>query len=157
MAKAVLICGRICCGKTTYAQTLCKDRCAVLLSVDEIMLGIFGQHCGDKHDEYAAAVREYLLGKSLELVGCGVDAVLDWGFWTKAGRDEVRAFYAAHGVECELRYLNIGDDEWRRRTEKRNSEVLEGRATAYYVDENLAAKAASRFEEPDDDEVDVFI
>ena len=93
MADVVLICGRICCGKTTYAQTLCKDRRAVLLSVDEIMLGIFGQHCGDRHDEYAAGTQKYLYAKSLELLGAGIDVILDWGFWTGEVRSKAKEYY----------------------------------------------------------------
>ena len=38
MAKVILICGKICSGKSTYAEQLrIKERAAVL-SVDEIML-----------------------------------------------------------------------------------------------------------------------
>ena len=38
MSKVILTCGKICCGKTTYAQKLCKENNAILLSVDEITL-----------------------------------------------------------------------------------------------------------------------
>ena len=68
MAKVILICGKICCGKTTYSQKLCSENNAVLLSVDEITLALFGQHCGDKHDEYVERTEKYLLSKSLELI-----------------------------------------------------------------------------------------
>ena len=60
MAKAILICGPICAGKTTYANKLKAGSNAVILSVDEIMLTIFGQHCGEMHDEYAARTQKYL-------------------------------------------------------------------------------------------------
>lgn len=68
MAKVYLICGKICCGKTTYANKICVENNAVLLSVDEITLALFGQHCGDKHDEYVERTEKYLLNKSLELI-----------------------------------------------------------------------------------------
>ena len=64
MAKVILVCGRICCGKTTYAHRLAKERRAAVLSVDEVMLAIFGQHCGDMHDTYAARTKQYLLVKA---------------------------------------------------------------------------------------------
>jgi len=35
--------------------------------------------------------------------------------------------------------------------------VQEGRMDAYFIDENLAAKFASRFEMPQDDEIDIRI
>ena len=77
MAKVILICGKICSGKTTYANKLKAESGAVLLSVDEVMLTLFGQHCGDRHDEYAAKTKEYLYAKSLELLGMGIDVILD--------------------------------------------------------------------------------
>ena len=41
MAKVIMTCGRICCGKTTYAQKLREERNAVILSIDEITLTLF--------------------------------------------------------------------------------------------------------------------
>lgn len=52
MAKVFLICGKICSGKSTYAEYLRTENTAVLLSVDEIMLALFGLYAGNKHDEY---------------------------------------------------------------------------------------------------------
>ena len=45
MAKVILICGKICSGKSTYAQQLRRENRAVVLSIDEVMLAFFGQHC----------------------------------------------------------------------------------------------------------------
>ena len=86
MAKVFMICGKICCGKTTYAKKRCTDHNAVLLSVDEITLALFGQHCGEKHDEYVLNAKTYLLNKSLELINKNINVVLDWGFWTRKER-----------------------------------------------------------------------
>jgi predicted kinase len=157
MARVILICGKICSGKTTYAQKLRRQRGGVILSVDEIMLALFGQHCGDRHDEYAAKTREYLCKKSVELTESGIDVILDWGFWTRAGREEMRAFFAERKIFCEFHCLVIPDDLWRARLEKRNAEVLLDPSLAYFVDENLAAKFEQRFEMPDPDEIDVWI
>ena len=79
MAKVYLICGKICCGKTTYANKICAENNAVLLSVDEITLALFGQHCGDKHDEYVERTEKYLLNKSLELIKNKINVVI----WVK--------------------------------------------------------------------------
>ena len=38
MAKVILLCGKICCGKSSYAGRIRKENCAAVLSVDEIML-----------------------------------------------------------------------------------------------------------------------
>jgi predicted kinase len=50
-AKVILICGKICSGKTTYTKKLIEENKAVLLSCDEITFALFGQYIGEKHDE----------------------------------------------------------------------------------------------------------
>lgn len=157
MANVTLICGRICCGKSTYAERLRLESKAVLLSIDEIMLTLFGLYAGDRHDEYAERTKQYLYEKSVELVEAGVDVILDWGFWRKEERAAAKTFYAAKGIPCEFHYLDISDALWKERVEKRNRAVTAGTAIAYPVDENLAAKFASRFEPPAKEEIDVWI
>ena len=156
MTKVFLICGKICCGKTTYAQKLCKEKNAVLLSVDEITLALFGQHCGDKHDEYVERTEKYLLNKSMEVINKDINVVLDWGFWTKAERESAKEFYKSRNIECELYYIDISDEVWKLRLHKRNNDVLANETSAYYVDDNLAAKFASILEVPSEDEIDII-
>lgn len=157
MAKVIMTCGRICSGKTTYAQKLSRELKAVVLSVDEITLALFGQDAGDMHDTYVERAERYLFEKSLEIVGVGIDVILDWGFWQKCERDHAREFYRENGVEHEFHCIRITDEEWRRRLEKRNAAVLAGETDAYYVDDGLAAKFSQMFEVPSDDEVDIII
>ena len=156
MAKVILICGKICCGKTTYAEKLCAENNAILLSIDEITLALFGQHCGDKHDEYVEKTEKYLLNKSLELIENNINVVLDWGFWTKAERESVKEFYKSRNIECEFHYIDISDEAWKNRLNNRNIAVLAEETSAYYVDKNLAAKFASIFEIPGEDEIDII-
>ncbi len=157
MAKVFLICGKICSGKSTYAKQLQAADRSVILSVDEIMLAVFGLYAGEKHDEYAANVRHYLFQKSLELIRAEINVILDWGFWTRAGRNEAKAFYRSRNIECELHYLDLGDEIWQARIDKRNQSVIAGETTAYIVDSALAAKFEARFEPPSKDEVDVWV
>ena len=155
MAQVILICGKLCSGKTTYAEALCACHKAALLSVDEIMLALFGQHAGDKHDEYTQKIKAYLFGKSLKLLDAGVDVVLDWGFWTRADRSDAKTFYGMHQIPCELHYIDISGDVWRARLDQRNRAVLSGEANAYFVDDNLAAKFHAIFEPPEKEEINV--
>lgn len=157
MAKVILICGKICSGKSTYAQQLCRQNKAVLLSIDEIMLSVLGPYLGDQHDLYSERTQKYLFDKSLELIEAGIDVVLDWGFWTKEKRESAKAFYEARSIPCELHYIEIGDEVWRERIKMRNDAVSAGEISAYFVDENLAAKVVSRFEVPGREEIDVWI
>ena len=157
MAGVTLICGKICCGKSTYAAKLRQNRRAVVLSVDEVMLALFDPLLGNSHDEIAGRTQRYLLDKSVELISAGIDVILDWGFWTKRGREDTRAFYGRHGIPCEVHYIDVSDDVWLERMARRNAAVQAGETTAYYVDENLAAKCTERFEPPARDEIDVWI
>lgn len=157
MAKVFLICGRICSGKSTYAQQIREKYNAVLLSVDEIMLSIFGQYVGEKHDEYCENLQHYLYDKSLELIETGINVILDWGFWQKDEREYAKKFYKDRSIECELHYIDIPDSVWKERIRERNDAVSDGRAEAYYVDENLAAKFGAMFEPPVNEEIDVFV
>ncbi|MCX4256121.1 MAG: ATP-binding protein [Oscillospiraceae bacterium] len=157
MPKVILICGKICVGKSTYAEKLREEGNAVLLSVDEIMLAVFGQYAGERHDEYVRNVQQYIFDKSLEILQAGADVLLDCGFWTKAHRDYSKEFYGRHGISCELHFIDISGEEWRRRIEKRNGAVSAGDKNAYFVDENLLKKVEEGYEPPAPDEVDVWV
>lgn len=156
MAKVYLICGKICSGKSTYAEQLRVQNHAVLLSTDEITLALFGQHCGDKHDDYVEKTQNYLFNKSLELIEVGINVILDWGFWMKEERDYAREFYKSRNIECEFHYINISDETWNARLKKRNNAILAGTTSAYYIDDNLAEKFAAIFEVPCKEEFDVI-
>lgn len=157
MPKVILICGKICVGKSTYAEKIRAERGTVLFSVDEIMLAVFGQYAGEKHSEYVQNVQQYIFDKSLEILQAGVDVLLDCGFWTKGHRDYAKEFYRRRGISCELHYIDIDDEEWRRRIEKRNGAVSAGDKNAYFVDENLLKSFEEGYETPSEDEVDVWV
>lgn len=157
MAKAIMTCGTICCGKTTYAQKLREERNAVILSIDELTLTLFPEGAGEMHDTYALRTEQYLLSLSLQILGTGTDVILDWGLWTKAQRDRLRAFYAENGFESEIHYLQVSREEWERRIRKRNGTQKTENPSAYFVDEGLLRKVESLFEEPSESEVDLIV
>lgn len=153
MAKLILICGKLCSGKTTYAKTLP----AVPLSVDELMLTLLDPYLGDLHEVYAARAKAYLLQKTEELLANGVDVVLDWGFWKAAERRAIRDRFMGFGYAVELHYLSLPDALWEARIQARNAAVLRGEVQAYQVDENLRHKFEAMFETPEEGEIDVLI
>lgn len=157
MAKVILICGRICCGKSVYAERLRAADRSVLLSVDDLMLSLFGPYAGEKHDAYTERIQEYLFEISAQIAAAGADVILDWGFWTKQKRDQARAFYRSRGIACEFHYLDVSDAVWRERIDRRNREVSAKETAAYFVDRNLEAKFASLFEPPEKEEIDVWV
>lgn len=147
--KVTLLCGRICCGKTTYVKKILQERRAVLLSVDELMLSILPRQLGELHDEVSSRAQGYLFSQAERLLTLGVDVILDWGFWQKESRRAAEEFFRSRGFETEWVYFDLSEDEWRRRIEKRNREAPKD---AYLVDANLKAKCEALFEEPSEAE-----
>lgn len=152
MAKVIALCGLICTGKTTYAEKLCKERKAALLSVDEITLALFPEGAGEMHDTYVERTEKLVFAKACEYAEVGIDSVLDIGLWTRSERDEAQAYFAEKGVDFEIHYITVPREEWYRRIKKRNAAVKAGECSAYYVDEGLAEKCLGFFEEPRADE-----
>lgn len=156
MAKVFMLCGKIASGKSHYAEMLCRQENAVMLSVDELVLSILGSDLGEKHDEITARVQAYLFEKSVEMVHAGANVLLEWGFWTREKRSAARKFYEDRGIVCEFHYIDVPDDVWRRNIEKRNQAVLAGETSAYFVDEGLMKKLEALFETPSKEEIDVW-
>ena len=77
MAEVILICGKICSGKSTWAKALCRESGALCLSVDELMLALLPERLGDLHDEVAARAQGYLLRQAACIARAGVPVVLD--------------------------------------------------------------------------------
>jgi len=155
MAKVIMTCGKICCGKTTYAKRLRDERNAVILSIDEVMLHLFPEGAGDMHDRMVERTEQYLFTLSLQIVRSGTDVILDWGLWTRKQRERIRSFYQTHGgIQNEIHYLKIDPETWNERIRKRNQQKD---SSAYYVDEGLLEKVNRLFEEPTAEEVDLVL
>ena len=149
MPKVLIMCGKICSGKSTYAEKLKLENKAVILSVDELTLALFENQAGEKLDFYVEKLKKYFLKKSLDIVEAGADVILDWGFWTKKERDYAREFYDSRNISYQFYYMNVGIDEWKKRISKRNQEIKREQLEAYPIDKGLLSKVEKMFEEPD--------
>lgn len=156
MNKVILLCGKICSGKSTYAKKLIHKEKAVLLSCDELMLALFDPLLGDKHDVISERTQQYLYQKSLDIIAAGANVLLDWGYWQKSRRDAARAFYAEKGIATEFHYIDISDENWQKNVAERNAAVLNGKSDAYFIDQGLAEKFERLFEAPSREEMDVW-
>jgi predicted kinase len=83
----------------------------------------------------------------------GIDVVLDFGFWTREGRDATRAKISGLGAHARLYRLACPEDEAWQRIEKRNSN-LQG---SFLIDRNAFDGFKKRFEPLDPDEARIKI
>jgi predicted kinase len=130
-------------GKTTRAKEIEEERRALRLTPDEWMIPLF-------NDNDANGKRNVLEGRfiwlALRALRHDIDVVLDFGVWAKVERTALRALAAAAGASCELVYLEIDEDEQRRRRDGRASEEPE--LTFFITDEDFA-DYRRRFVPPD--------
>ena len=96
--------------------------------------------------------------KAVEIVKAGCNVILDWGFWTKAERQETTKYFNQFGIDVELIYVGIVQLRWKQLIEERNNKIKNGNGGSdFYVDEGLMEKLLSKFEEPTRDEINVRI
>ncbi len=157
MAKVILICGKICSGKTRYSKTLINVYSAVLLSSDEITLALFGSNGGKEHGCIVKKLQNYLYQKSLEIVKSGINVILDWGFWTQEDRREAIEYYSKHHIDFEWHYIDSSNEVLQRNLSTRNREIQEGNTIAYYFPDELIVQFWNIFEVPEKSEIDVWV
>lgn len=156
MAKVILLCGKICSGKSYYTKLLKQNNNAVILSCDEILFDLSLNDVGDSHDALVEKVKKYFYKKSEEIMEAGVNVVLDFGFWSKQERNNISKYYLERNIDYEWHYIDISDEDWKKNIEERNQKVCKIGANAYYVDEGLQIKLNSLFEKPSREEMDVW-
>ena len=152
----ILICGKICSGKTTYSKKLARELRAVRLSCDEITLALFGPDAGEFHDTMVERTFNYLLKKSVEIHESGISVIMDYGFWQETDRQEADEFYRLHNIVPEWHYIDTPNDVWEKSVIKRNAAILHGEVEDYYIDEGLMKKFGAMFEPPIREEIDVW-
>ena len=134
-------------GKTTRAKEIEQERRALRLTPDEWMIPLF-------NDNDAHGKRNVLEGRfiwlALQALRRDIDVILDFGVWAKVERTALRALAAEVGATCELIYLEIDEDEQRRRRDGRTYDVPD--ETFHITDEDLA-DYRQRFVPPDNSEL----
>ncbi|MBB5083779.1 AAA family ATPase [Nonomuraea endophytica] len=149
-ARLIVLCGLPGSGKTTLAKKLAAESPGVRLCPDEWLakLGI------DLFDESARERLEAVLREhAYELLSLGQTVILEFGFWAREERDEVRLRARAIGAAVELRYLDVPLDELWRRLEVRNGT---GTPDTAVVTRAMIEQWAGQIEAPDQDEHALF-
>jgi len=158
MGSVILICGKICSGKTHYAERISEQENAVILSCDEIAfdLSLNMIKDSDMHDDMMARIKSYLYKKTVEIAMHGTNVVLDFGFWSKEERESVSKYFKERNIIFQWHFIEISDVDWKRNIEKRNQLVYTNQINAYFLDQGLISELLSKFEKPSKDEMDVW-
>ncbi len=127
MATLHLLCGFIGSGKTTFATKLEQDIPAVRFSPDEWIVKLYGSNPpATEFQGYYNCVADLIWQNTFRLLSLGLDVVLDFGFWSRASRDEARTKATEAGASCKLYFLDCPEEIMRRRVLKRTEEMPEG-------------------------------
>src|SRR6476661_8165994 len=150
MATIILLCGLPGSGKTTLAQRLARERPALRLAEDDWMVQLFGSITG--HGEAQRdAIKQVQWQIAVQVAQLGRDVVLDWGFWSRAEREDYRARAAALGLRTELRFLDVPLAELIHRLEWC---IRDLRPTSFPVSETELRQWWETFEPPTADELE---
>lgn len=158
MGKVILICGKIGSGKTTYANRLADQMNAVIITQDELMLGIFGAELyeeePEKYEKYCSRMESYVKRKAGEAAKAGANVICENGFWSRSERDELRQFYSDRGVAFELHYIDTPEEQRLQNIRCRNREIGQGKLHFYL---NSEKEIYHFFDIPTADEIDVLV
>ncbi len=145
--RLVLLCGLPASGKTTLARELAETYGAVRLNADEwkLALGI------DPFDD-AARVRleTQLLALTRRLLTLGTSVILEWGFWARSERDELRKVARSLGAAVELRFLEVPYGELVQRVVERTA------SGGIPITASHMERYRVMFEPPTDEELGLF-
>ena len=155
MGKVILVCGKICSGKSYYSKLIKDSLNAVIISPDEATYELINNKQGEFYDEFSTKLNHYLTKKVGEIASAGANVIYERGLWSHKEREEIREYYRKNGIDCEIHYVYVDDAMWHDNINKRNKEVLEGNGGSnFFLDEGLMKKMESKWEEPNEDEVD---
>jgi predicted kinase len=130
-------------GKTTRARQIEEERRALRLTPDEWMIPLFNDNDADGRRN---VLEGRLIWLALRALRHDIDVVLDFGVWAKVERTALRALAAEVGASCELVYLEIDEDEQRRRRDGRASGEPE---TTFHITDDDLDEYRRRFVPPD--------
>ncbi|NLB90703.1 MAG: AAA family ATPase [Clostridiales bacterium] len=115
-------------GKTTTAKKISTAYQALRLTPDEWHFHLFGNdfynetNKDKEHDIRHTKIEELMWVTAKELLLLGVDVILDFGFWTKAERDDFRTRAHTLGANFKLHYTPCSIENIWERLKQRNKD-----------------------------------
>ena len=106
---------------------------------------------GDGHDETKRAAVEALQWEiAARVLSLGRDVILENGFWSRTEREDFRSRAKAVGARTRIYFLDVPQDELRRRLKLRNAALP---VNTFRVTEAQLGLWSKRFEPPTPEEL----
>lgn len=151
MAKVYFVCGFIGSGKTSYSKKFAEQVGAFRFTIDEWILPLFGEHLTRQElDQYSDNLLELFKRSALDMLKLNVSVILDFGFWQKSNRDDLRTWADQNAVELQLIYLDTSFEECCKRALARNSGEDNNN---YTFTQKILSELWKKFEAPQEDEL----
>lgn len=155
--KVIIVCGKICSGKSYYSKSIKDSLNAIIISPDEATYELINNEQGEFYNIFSEKLNKYLTKKVGEIALAGANVILERGLWTKDDRRKIKEYYKNIGINCELHYVYVDNETWKQNIYERNKRIKEGQGESdFYVDEGLLKKLESKWEEPSKEEIDVL-
>ena len=155
MAILHLIHGFVGAGKTTFARRLELDTSAIRFTHDEWMVKLYGHNPPeDRFAEYHARISSLIWELTIKLLHLGRNVILDFGFWSRADRDEARFKASQAKAEVKLYFVTCAEKAMRDRVAIRNKNLLND---SLQIDEHAFNLFKHRYKALNDDEPHIII
>ena len=152
-----LICGLGGSGKSTYSQKL-ADKGFLKFSIDEYVYDLYGRSITklpeNEYLEIYRITKAELDNKLAEAIKQKHAIVVDYGFWTRKGRDYYKKLIEDNGGEWKLIYLKASPDVLKKRLKERNKLT---HANAFPVTEEKLQEYINCFEEPKNEGEEIIL
>ena len=140
-----ILCGLPGSGKTTYAKIL-ENAETVRFTLDAELFEKYGKYFpSDKYEEYETQTKRIILKKTSSVIRDGKSVILDWGFWKRSERDDIKRFAEDNGADWQLSYFKCQKDDLMKRI--LNRQMDENHA----ISEKMMRDFINDFEEPSDE------
>ena len=155
MTTLHLLHGFIGAGKTTFAKRLAGEISAMRFTPDELMVKLYGHNPPEaEFTNYLERVTELIWQMTEQLIQLDRDVILDFGFWSRASRDEARSKALELNVKTKLYLITVPESIMKKRVQLRSHELPEG---ALMIDVHAFESFKHRFEPLGYDEPHVVI
>lgn len=120
-----LICGPTAAGKSTYANKLKNNTRAMLFSIDDWMVSLFGPDLENSMDwqwisERASRCEDRIILTACSLAKTGVSSIVEIGLQQANKRAQVAATVRKSGCSLQTHFLDVDAQERWKRVEQRN-------------------------------------